>query len=235
MIKEKAAQTTPTREFEELPKTLQNYLVKAGALGHPFIQKCYMGQSGKIRSKPEQKWNSFSGRQMFSLNPLGFEWKAKSFPLSILDYVGPQHAGSRVQMLGFILMADLADDPQLFQSSWIRFLSEMVWLPTACMASCLHWRELEHNVLRVKMRVEDLVVQGKFFFGRDGWPERFEAIRFKEQMGNYSMENWELQYRDFKQHSGLKIPSQATAYWKLKSGDFEYFRLGEINSYDILV
>ena len=85
------------------------------------------------------------------------------------------------------------------------------------------------------MRVDDLVVQGKFFFDMDGWPERFEAMRFKENLGKFSMENWVVKYTNYKDRSGLMIPTNASASWLLKEGEFEYFRLAEINSYDILV
>jgi hypothetical protein len=50
----------------------------------------------------------------------------------------------------------------------------------------------------------------------------------KRYMGggkNSSLEDWEVTYKQHEFRNGIKIPIQSEVIWKLKSGDFKWFKV----------
>ncbi|MBK6904064.1 MAG: hypothetical protein IPH04_15020 [Saprospirales bacterium] len=77
------------------------------------------------------------------------------------------------------------------------------------------------------MTLGGISASGIFRFDANGDPLSFEAKRYYDRKEGATLEDWFVQvdpegYREFE---GIRIPAKSTVSWKLKEGDFSWFRV----------
>jgi hypothetical protein len=80
-------------------------------------------------------------------------------------------------------------------------------------------------VLRQRSLTENTSVTGIFTFNSDGLPILFEAKRYGDFNGKFSLETWSVQTTNFKTFHGVTVASASEVTWKLKSRDFTWLKL----------
>jgi hypothetical protein len=118
-----------------LPEPVHRYFEFSGVLGKPIVRTVIVRQTGRIRTGPEKPWMRFRATESYSLDPPSFVWKAVAgygpLPLLIVrDSYIEGKGGVQVKLAGLLPMVN-ARGPQCDYSSAVRFLSEVVWFPSA--------------------------------------------------------------------------------------------------------
>jgi hypothetical protein len=74
------------------------------------------------------------------------------------------------------------------------------------------------------MSYAGVTASGVFTFDERGRFVRMTADRYMGGGETASLNKWEVEARAWKQLGGVLIPVEGSVTWKLKAGDFEYYR-----------
>ena len=213
--------------FNNLPDILVIYLHKVGVEGK--CKDCHLTirQRGSIRKDKNSKWLHFVAKQYLSVVPFGFVWAARSFPILVKDKSINGIGESKVSFSGLKIIG-LEHSLKTNKSALHRCLSELPLYPVGFLNEDISLEVLGDNSLKVGLTVNETHAEGIFYFNEDGLIDRFEAKRY---CGD-ALEDFIGKMEEYKSILGLLVPTRLRAIWKLKEGDFEYFKC-EITSYQI--
>lgn len=220
-----------SEETGDLPEPVQRYLEFTNVLGKERIRTVRLKQEGSFRTKPDQKWFLMKATQHFNATSLSFVWHAKMkfFPLITVHARDKLHDGQAHMFVKLSSLKTLVDakGAQLDQGALLRYLSEMVWFPTAFLEDYIEWAPIDASSAKATIRYGDLSAWGVFHFDEEGRIVRFTTDRYREVDGEFELAEWFTLTSDYREFDGILIPSKGEAAWHLDSGDFCYFR-GEI-------
>lgn len=214
-------------DLKNLPKLLADYLNEVGVEGKCRDCHITIRQEGSIRKSPKSKWMDFSAKQLMSAVPLGFIWAAKSFPLFVKDKSVMGVGETSVSLFGLLRVAK-AQSKKTNESALVRCLAELPLYPVAFLNKSIEWDVLNGNSMKATMIVNNVKAEGVFYFNENGLIERFESERYRGEVLNRFIGKLE----EYEILSGLYVPTKMKAIWRLKEGDFEYFK-GKIIDYRI--
>ncbi|WP_266364657.1 DUF6544 family protein [Tellurirhabdus rosea] len=225
-----ASRLVTTEMLSELPPVVRTWLERANVVGKPFIHTVRLKQRGLMRTKSDGNWMPVEAEQYFTVDQPGFVWKTQVRMAPLLEMTGRDlyrdgHGNMTIKLLSLVPVAD-ARGNEVDQGTLLRYLSEIIWFPTAALHPYLRWEALDGRSARATMSYGSVTASGTFHFNEAGDVAGFEARRYMEQNGNYSLETWTTRGDTFKTLSGgIRIPTEGAATWKLKSGDFTWFKL----------
>ncbi len=213
--------------LESLPEPVQRYLAYSGVAGKPWIDTVRLKQAGQFRMGLDRPWMPISAEQTYTIDPPGFLWKAAvrvaGVPLmTARDRYQEGHGHMFGKLAGLFTIFD-ARGPEMDLASLTRYLSEMVWFPTAFLAPNIQWQGLDEHSAQVTLTDGGKSVSGRIIFDDDGRPTNFTTERHYFIKGGYSLETWVNPLSKFQEWGGMKIPVEGQVFWRLKSGDFPYF------------
>jgi hypothetical protein len=216
---------------DQLPEPVRKWLQRCGALMHVSEPAVFIRQVGEMRTEPEGKWIPVHSRQWNRTDHPFFMWSArvKMAPgVSLLgrDMYYNGHGHMLIKAAGIIKISD-AKGPATDQGSLLRFMGEMVWYPQAALMPYITWQQTAPNAARATMTWKGLTASGIFTFNNEGDVLSFEADRYYDNDGTSTLEKWHVScdpasIRDF---GGIRAPARSEITWKLKSGDFTWYRL----------
>ncbi len=225
--------TISLKDLNGLPELLKNHLIQSHVLGTKRTLNMRIKQKGKIKVDRNKDWMPFTATQYFSsLNP-GFIWNAKIFPIYVRDKFLNNKGEVKVSFLGLKTIA-VAAGKEVNQGSLLRYLGELVWFPSGLLDKRITWTERDAHSLNAVLTVGDLSVTGVFYFNREGLINRFEAKRYFESNGKYTLEDWSAILDSYSTFDGILLPNRGRVIWNLKEGDFEYFNF-EVVDYKMVV
>jgi len=226
-----AGEVVTERRLSTLPSPVRRWLDRTGVVGKREVYSVHLKQRGEMRTSPEGKWMSVEAEQWFRVDEPAFIWVADvSAAPGIHLYGKDTFIGGRgcmlIKLLSLITVAD-ARGEETDQGAMLRFLAETVWFPTAAVAEYIRWEEIDSTYARAFMKLGTREVSGVFTFSPDGDVAGFEAKRYYTRKNGASLEDWYIRmdpggYREF---GGVRIPARAEVIWKLREGDFPWFRL----------
>jgi hypothetical protein len=214
-----------------LPPIVQKWLHGNGITGKQVVKTAHLEQVGEMRTAPEGKWMPVRAEQWFITEEPGFLWLAsvKAAPgitLSGRDryYEGKGHM--LIKLLSLITVAD-ATGEKTDQGTLIRFLSEIIWFPSAALNEYIQWEALDSLTAKATMQYGNTSGSGIFRFDPEGRFRSFEAQRYYDRKKGATMETWyvEADTEGHKNISGILVPAMAEVTWKLKDGDFTWYKL----------
>jgi hypothetical protein len=214
----------------ELPEPARRYLRYAGVLGRPFVGTVRLTQTGQIQVAAGQPWFPLHAEQHFSVQPPGFVWEAvvPSEALPLLRAIDSFLSGSGRMLItaaGLVPIVD-ATGPELDQGEMVRFLSEMMWFPTAFLGENVLFEPVDEGSTRVSLTHAGQTASGTMYVDDDGKVMRFEADRYyPDDRGTPSLQRWSTPVDEYGEFNGLRIPVRVRAVWNLPGGDLEYIRI----------
>ncbi len=121
--------------LESLPSPVKRYLSYTGVVGKPIARTVHLAQSGQMRMGPGQPWLSLRAKQHYSVQPPGFVWdgavRAGPVPIGRARDMYLDGRGSLlVKALSLFSVVD-AKGEEIDRGAMVRYLSEMVWFPSA--------------------------------------------------------------------------------------------------------
>jgi hypothetical protein len=214
-------------EFAKLPLPVQRYLRFTGISGKPWIQTIRLKQRGRFRMNENQGWVDLEAEEYFTVDPPGFVWygKLKPFPLVNVEGIDRFYAGNGhflIKMVNLITLVD-ASGPELDESELLRYLSEVIWFPSAFLSETITWEAINSESARATIRVGELSASAEFVFDEEGRMINLHARRHRSVDDGFELAEWSTPVERYGEMNGIQIPVQARAEWNLETGDFPYF------------
>jgi len=78
---------------------------------------------------------------------------------------------------------------------------------------------------RATLHDGDLTASGIFSFNIEGDVIGFEAKRYGDFDGKYSLETWSVRNTGYKEFNDIRIPNKSEVTWKLDTGDFTWLEV----------
>lgn len=217
----------PLNSVAELPAPVANWLRASGALNIASPRTVRLKQKGKMRMEPDGKWLKVEAEQYFNAERPAFLWLA-NIRSPLYSVAGKdlfsEGKGNMVIKLASLLPVANASGPELDQGTMLRFLAEIQWFPGAALNEYITWRQIGENAAEATFAYGGKSVTGTYYFNNKGDIVSFEARRYMERKGTYSLETWAVPVTAYASFEGVRVPSRGCAIWKLKEGDFNWFR-----------
>jgi hypothetical protein len=215
-------------DLQPLPPPVRAWLLRSGVVGKARARTVRLRQRGEMRTSPDQAWMPARAEQYFTVEPPGFVWSVDVTMLRVLPVVGrDSYSGGRGHML--IKAASLANvvdatGAKIDQGTLLRYLGEIVWFPSAALSSHITWQAVDRKTAKATMSYGGVSASALFAFDERG---RFSSLHAKRYMGSgdaATLEEWVVPATDWRVIRGVEIPVRGEVVWKLKTGDFSYYR-----------
>ncbi|TYB94797.1 MAG: hypothetical protein FXF54_05590 [Kosmotoga sp.] len=215
-------------DLENLPAPVKNWMNFAGVVGKERIVTARLKQKAEMKLEKEKSWMPVEAEQYFTVNPPGFIWKARIKAAPFFHIVGRDKylngkGNMQIKILSLFTVSDASGD-EMDQGTLLRYLAEIVWFPSGALSNYITWEEIDNNTTKATMSFEGTTASGIFSFSDEGYVTNFEAERYKETDGEYSLETWSVNMYEYKNMHGYMIPTKGKVTWKLDDGDFTWFR-----------
>lgn len=217
-------------QARHLPDPVQRFMRYTRTIGRPPARTVRLKQVGLFRmsEKPNARWYPLSAEQYFTTRPPTFVWLGRIKVAPLLAVQGldvfHQHGTLVIKLLGLIKVADYRGS-QADQAELVRYLSEIIWFPSACLHPDLHWEPIDRLSARATLTYSSLSVSGDFHFDEQGAFTTFVAQRARDVDSRPSTLTWSARASDYRAYGDLYLPGSAEACWRLLLGEFPYVRL----------
>ena len=114
---------------------------------------------------------------------------------------------------------------EMNQSSLIRYLAEITWIPSAMLDRRIQWETLDDR--RVKATMTDGETKGSlvFHFQADGRISKVVSNdRYWADGDRQVLMPWTGYYRNYQERDGIRIPLEIEAVWNFPEADCSYAR-----------
>ncbi len=213
--------------LQGLPEPVQRYMAYTGVVGKPWINTARVKHTGKFRLGRDRPWMPMRAVQTYTTDPPGFIWKARFkmaglWLLSAQDTYEAGHGHMFGKVAGLFTVFDTRGE-KLDQGSRMRYLSEMIWFPTALLGANITWQGVDDHSAQVTFADRGKSVSARMAFDNAGRPTNFIAERYREIDGDFSLDPWSTPMVGYGVRAGLNLPVRGQAVWNLPSGDLPYW------------
>ncbi|GGL16594.1 DUF6544 family protein [Streptomyces flaveus] len=212
--------------LQALPEPVQRYLRHTGIVGKPIVRTVHLRQKGRMRTGPGRPWIPLDAEEHYSVQPPGFVWDG-TMHLGLLP-VGrarDMYLDGRGHMLvkaASLLSVVDARGEEMDQGSMMRYLSEMIFFPSAFLAANVSFEAIDDSSARVTLTDHGRSATGTMYVDEAGRLTDFVAQRYRMVDGRCDPETWSTPVTEYGEFEGLKLPIRGKAVWKLADGDLEY-------------
>jgi hypothetical protein len=219
------AASVTTEMLACLPEPVRKYLAFSGVVGKPVVRTAIVNQIGRIRLGPGKRWMKFQATESYSVDPPSFVWDARvgygPIPvLTVRDSYVDGRGAIRAKLFN-LLSVIRASGPPVDESSAVRFLSEVVWFPSAFLHPNFAWTAIDENSAQVSFTAYGRTVSGKLIIAPDGKPTNFISRRYKDVKDPEPL-LWSTPATAYGRFCGLNLPVGGQGVWHFESGDFTY-------------
>jgi hypothetical protein len=208
--------------LDDLPEPVQRYLRYAEVIGKPLVRRVHLRQSGRILLASGTPWIPLKAEQWYSVRPPGFIWSATVHvgPIPIVRARDMYRTGEGCMLIKAASLVTVADAKgvEIDQREMVRYLSEMIWFPSAFLEDNVTFEAIDPGSARVTLIDADRTATGTLFVDSEGRLTEFAARRY---IGS-NLETWSVLVDAYGEFEGLKLPVRGKAMWKLAEGGQEY-------------
>ncbi|OIJ14206.1 hypothetical protein BKP37_08975 [Anaerobacillus alkalilacustris] len=228
--KEVEVATIPMEKLGHLPDPVQKWLVTSGILDREMAYFARSKQTAFVRlDQNQENWMPLEADQYFTVKEPGFLWKAKFKIAPFLHIAGRDLYDNGtghmlIKFQSFFTVAD-ATGYEIDQGTLIRYLAEIVWVPSAALQDYITWEAIDETSVKATMSFQNISASGVFTFDEEGNPIHFIADRYGEFDGNFIKKPWSIEMYDHQFIDGYKVPTKAKITWKLDNGDYTWYVL----------
>ena len=106
-----------------------------------------------------------------------------------------------------------------------RLLAEICWTPSAALSPLIQWEAVNDTTAKATMRFDGVSGTVSFRFNKEGEVIACTADRYKDSNDAAQLEKWEVVNTRYGVLGGIRMPVESAATWKLKDGDFTWYKL----------
>lgn len=172
-----------TKEMlDNLPPIVQKWLEFSNVIGKEIIYRVYLKQIGEMRTMPDGKWMPVKAEQWFKTEEPGFIWVADVKAAPGIHIVGrDKYENGKghmiIKLLSLTTVAD-AKGKETDQEAMLRYLSEIVWFPSAALSYYIQWEQIDMTTAKATITYGGITASGLFKFDTNGNVVSFEAKRY---------------------------------------------------------
>jgi hypothetical protein len=220
------------KDLEGLPGQIVEYIRRSGAVGKPVVENFRLQFEGEMRQKGKP-WFSFTSEQYnFIQNPSRmFFMKGRIKGLSVWGYHTYRPPKARMVIRALSLLPQLKiESPEMYPTETVTFLNDLcLFAPGAMVDERIRYEELDASRVLATFSLKDLKVSAVLYFDEHG-----DLVNFRSE-DRYDVSKMErlpftTPVKDFREFSGIRIPSYGEAVWHYPEGEFVYgrFRLKSV-------
>ena len=211
----------------KLPQNVRDWIEYTGVIGKEKIVSAHVRQKAEMKLEEDKPWIPVEAEQYFTSDEPGFIWNAKIkfaplFHISGRDKYQNGKGNMLIKILSLLTIADSKGE-EIDQGSLLRYLAESMWFPTAVLNEYIAWEEIDRYHAKATMTYGGISASGIYTFNDEGQVISFEAKRYGEFNGEFSLETWLVSVGEYKEFNGINIPSKGNVTWRLETGDFNWF------------
>jgi len=217
-------------DLAQVPAPVQKWLRRSGVIGKEKIHSVRLLQAGRMRTAPGKNWMNVEAEQYINIDEPGFVWKPRVQYAPFIKLLGMdkyyQGRGSmELKLLALVPVVEAQPGVEMDQGALLRFLAEMIWYPTAALHDYIVWEEIDENSARAIMTWEGVSAGLVFHFNEAGDMVSSVGPRYREEKGQFILDDWGGIARSYREFKGMRIVNQCDVVWKYKSGDFNWLQL----------
>jgi Family of unknown function (DUF6544) len=207
-----------------LPEPVRRYLQYTGIVGKPLPRTVFLRQQGRVRLAG-QRWISLAAQEWFSVRPPGFVWDATMRVAGIpvgraRDTYQSGHGRMLIKAASLVTVANVEGE-EMDQGSMMRYLSEVMWFPSAFLEDNISFQAIDAVSARVTLTDQGKTATATLFFDSAGRLTNFEARRYAIAGKSRELRTWSVPVTAYGEFEGLTLPVRVKAVWKLAEGDRE--------------
>lgn len=216
--------------YGNLPEPVRKWLKKSGAIKVNNIESVYLKQNIEMKLSPEQKdWTSAKAQQHFTTNPPAFIWSVDLTMYGVANVAGRDkfyngNGEMLIKLLSIIPVADAKENAKTDQASLQRYLSEIVWFPTAALSDYIEWESIDSYSAKGTLEYNGTSGSGIFLFDENGDFKSFTADRYKD-IEDEEPKKWIVRANRIEQINGIRIPVECEVKWELDAVDWTWLKL----------
>jgi len=216
-------------DIRDLPEPVKRYLKYTKILGKENIETVKLRYKGSFRMREDQKGMPLKVEQYYTTNPPAFVWYGNIEPVPLIsvkarDMFYSGRGNMLIKLLGLITVGDEAG-PELDQGTLVRYLSELIWFPSAALCDYIRWEPIDINSAKATIDFQGVTGSAVFYFNEKGEITNVVADRYMDDNGEWVLRKWSTPILEYMETDGIRIPSKGAAVWHLSSGDFKYIEL----------
>jgi hypothetical protein len=185
-------------------------------------------QRGEMWLRPGSPARRFSAVQLLEVERIAFSWRAR-FPLAgplalhVVDSYSDGAGELSVSLLGLPLQRERGRETTAGEA--LRYLAELPFVPPARERNReLEWRELDARSIEVAAHAGGERLAVTLHLDAAGDVVGASGRRPRKVDGVWRETPWGGRFRDYAELGGLRLPTQAEAYWELPEGRYVYWR-----------
>lgn len=220
--------------LEGLPKPVQRYFMYAIPENTRLISFARMKASGEFR-RPKADVSNFKTKSYFLVHTPGFIFdavmKAKPFIwFDVRDKYYRHKASMFVNIFSCLNVLNVDDQPELNQTTLLRWAGEAVMFPTALLpGKNVKWEAIDENSARAVISDGDISGTMTCYFNELGQIVRYECSDRYDYIDGKVQKTGSIAYRsNYRDINGLKLPMNFEVVRILPDGSKEVFWKGEV-------
>jgi hypothetical protein len=219
-------------DLDGLPEPVERYLRYTQIIGKEKIRTVRLKQRGYFRTKEDQKWMPLKAEEYFTVDPPGFLWfgRIRMLPfvnVAAIDKFSNGEGSLVVKMMSAFKVAE-AKGEEYDQAELVRFLSEMIWFPSAFLSEYIRWEVINSESVKATIQVKDLSAEAVLYFNQEGQITNITAERYMDIGGGMILKKWSTPLDEYTEINGVMVPFKGQGVWTLSTGDFCYVKINEI-------
>ncbi len=208
----------------DLPEPARRYLRYAGVVGRPLVQTVHLRQKGRMRPAPGQPWTALDAEEWYSVHTPGFVWDGTLHlgPIPVVRARDMYREGNGYMLIRIASLFTVVDakGEEVDQAAMMRYLSEMIWFPTAFLANNVSFEAVDGSSVRVTLTDHGRIATATLHVDEQGRLTEFVAKRYMDE--RRGLQAWSTPITGYGEFEGLRLPIGGKAVFKLAEGDFEY-------------
>lgn len=213
-----------------LPLIVQKWLTNSGVVGKPFVSDVHLVQELDLKLKPAQKkWNPGVAEQYFTIQPPAFNWYISTKSNTFISVTGrDQFVNGKgemsIKLFSLFPVVSAINHNKLDEATLQRYLSEIVWFPSAALSPYVKWEYIDSSSAKAIMEFNGTIGSGIFHFDNNGQFKEFVTMRYKE-LDDKEPTQWRVTASKTEERNGVKIPTECEVTWDFKNEQWTWLKL----------
>ncbi len=216
-------------DIAALPRAVQRYIRVSGAVGQPQVQNFRARFHGRIRSGPEARWMTFTGRQynFYDAPSRLFYMDATMFgiPVKVFHrFVGPS-ATMRVKLAALFPLVNAAG-PIMNRAETVTLFNDMcVFAPGALISPAITWQEIDANTVSADFTNFTHTVHAVLSFNAAGELIDFVADgrgAVSADGKSFTEMRWSTPLREYRAFGVHRAAARGDGVWHAPGGPYSY-------------
>lgn len=218
------------RDLSNLPSPVARWLTHCGMVGKASISVGRVVQEAQMQMKQGKGgWMTAKALQYSTLNIPAFIWCVEVNRGGLITFQGRDkfedgHGLMTIKMNSLVSVVNERGE-KLDEAILQTYLGEMVWFPSLALSPYIVWTEIDANTAIATLSYNGTTGSGTFFFNSEGDVVKYSALRYKDNGKEAKRYVWEMNIYDYRDYEGIRVPSRASATWKLDDGNWTWLRL----------